>query len=270
MLKRLAAALLIGLVAAQAAAAQTDDEVRVLDWNVTVGIQEDAALAIRESQRIAFPQGDYSTGTRTLSIRNFESIEAIGVFEGDMPYTEVETLQDPGTFTWAVEGPLVQIRWLFETASEETRTFVILYTIRGAVEFDEGIANRLLWDAIPPDHQRPIESASVTVIVPSGGSVDRDLAPASYGADAEISVDNTLVTFDIGTIPMGQGARVEVYFRIPDEMAGAHEIELPGGDPNTVIGPAALLVIEVLVFVGLAAAIVLFARSRRRAQLTDQ
>jgi hypothetical protein len=259
--------LMLTLSPVHAAGAQEDgDPVRIERWDVSVAVQSNASLDIREEQVVRFGEGEFTNGSRSLSIRQFEGMTDVQVFVDGEQYTEADS-GEPGTFFWQVRGPIVTINWFFPQTSMTTHTFTVLYTVVGAVEFDAGISNRLIWDAIPVDHRRPIDASRVTVIIPPEGEIDLEVPPVTYGVESDVTVtDESIVTFEMGAIAVGQGVRVEVYFRLPDEFAIPEPIELPGGDPNSIIGPRALLILEIGVFVATLVAVIVVWRRRKATQ----
>jgi hypothetical protein len=89
---------------------------------------------------------------------------------------------------------------------------VLSYRVIGGVRvYEEG--DQVWWKAIPPDHNFPIRSAIVTVMLPQLFSMD-ELVVDAYGAtvDSVSYTDRGAVRFTATDIPKGQELEVRVQF----------------------------------------------------------
>ncbi|MFQ5626870.1 MAG: DUF2207 domain-containing protein, partial [Methyloligellaceae bacterium] len=115
--------------------------------------------------------------------------------------------------------------WQFSPARDEVRTFIVKYTISGALriyaedpaDFCAGggsACDILSWFAIPERHDFPILSSHVKVTLPVGGGIVREpeaISPASVFW--ETSADNLSATYTVSeTLNPGSGVNVRVTF----------------------------------------------------------
>jgi len=207
---RLAWVALLLVVVLAAPAAVYAQQQRSVAWNtydVDLNVQSDGSVQVAETQAIQF-QGTYQQGFRVIPTDRVTRIENVSV-QGASAVRTSST--DQG----------LRIDWSFPPTTNAARTFVLTYTLRGAIRiYDAG--DQLLWKAIYADRPGPVTASTVTVHLPA------DVAPADlktsfshYTANQAGAlpsdgtgqqIDPRTVRFTTGALPTGSGAEVRVQF----------------------------------------------------------
>ena len=140
------AALLVALALPGAARADSFD----LDSaDVAVDVQQDGSLGVSEGLQVSF-SGDFHFGYRDIPLRRGETLVNPSVAERGVAYARGNDTDlhpgAPGTFGVERRDDGVRIVWYF-TASNQTRSFTISYTLRGvAVAYDDVVdVNLKVW-----------------------------------------------------------------------------------------------------------------------------
>src|SRR5690349_9434032 len=132
--------LALALTAGTAVAASAQSATRSVDsprFDVDVQVQQGGNLLVTETEQIAFHGGPFQQGSRRISLQDTEGIRDVQVAENGQPYRRGENT--PGTFS--LSGPSsggsgeLQVTWWFAPTTNQTRTFVVTYTILGGVRF---------------------------------------------------------------------------------------------------------------------------------------
>jgi uncharacterized membrane protein len=190
----LLALLAVLLTGAQPALAQS----RTLVWevyDVALTVLPNGDLRVVERQRIRFTSGTFTYGYATIPLSKTEGIDGVAISEpGGPQYQETSFGEDPYTFTTSTYEGDLEIRWFFPPTTNSTRTFDLAYTAHGAIRIHES-GDKLQWFAIDNQRDFPIESASVTVTLPSGAQFLSN--PDSAGVEAAwgISPNGSSVTY---------------------------------------------------------------------------
>lgn len=185
-------------------------------WDVSID-QIDTAnnqFDVSEVHDIQFTSGQFRFGFRAIPTdRQLESLTNVRVWEGETPLTQ-SCSEQAGTFCVSQEGSELQIVYYFlRPAQNEQRVFRIEYTVIGSLlVYPDG--DQLDWIAVAPDHSFPIQSATVTVRMPTGYEPRPGVDPVvSYGAPTSVDVTGDLVTFQsTGTIQADEALRVRVQY----------------------------------------------------------
>lgn len=187
-------------------------------YDVVLTVLPNGDLHVLERQSIAFTSGTFTFGFAVIPLRTTEGITDIQISEpGGRSYARTDYGGEVHTFGAATSSDEVEVRWYFPPASNETRTFNLAYTVKGAVRiYDSG--DKLQWMAIDNQRDFPIQAASVQVILPEGASfldIDSAGVPAAwqqandgrsvtYVAERSMSPSDTFeigVEFTHGAIP---------------------------------------------------------------------
>ena len=178
-----------------------------LDVDITV--LENSDIRIVETQTFVFTQGSFRFAYRDIPTDRLGSITDVMVSEGGVDYTPgSETAQG---FTTLREDGDLRITWYYPPASNERRTFVVGYTVKGGLRFYEG-GDQLWWKAVFADRSFPVRSSQVTVQLPAGITRE-ELKVASYGASAASQfVGDNSVIFEARDIAPGEELEVRVQF----------------------------------------------------------
>ncbi|MEK7310638.1 MAG: DUF2207 domain-containing protein [Chloroflexota bacterium] len=201
---------IIGLVLAPTGVAQA----KTAMWqryDVDITVQPNGDLRVVETQVIDFQGGPFREGFAEIPLENTDGISDVAVSEPGRAY------QNEGggehTYTYYEEGGNLIIDWFFPPLSNETRTFLLSYTIHGAVrQYDSG--DKIRFMVISPEIDFPIESSTVTVHLPPGGPVIDD--PDSIGAPMQwrTSLDNLTVTYtSTRVVNAYEGVGIQLVFR---------------------------------------------------------
>ncbi len=207
-LRWLALAFLLAFMAALPAAAQN----KTLYWerfDVDVAINQDGSFDVAETQEIVFTSGTFTFGFRGIDGRLLDSITNVGVEDETGPYVE-NASEQPGTFTVTQEGADTVVRWYFEPATDETRTFVIRYKVLGGLRYYDG-GDHLWWQAVYADRGFPVNNSVVQIHVPAPAEIQN---LDTYFTQANIEkIDAQTARFTVNTrIPADQALEVRAQF----------------------------------------------------------
>ena len=143
----LAAVIAAALLLAGPASARSYDLVQSY---VRTQVGPTGPLTVVENITVAF-SGAYTFGFRDIPLREGESIDGIGVFEGGRAYspgasTVLAPGGPPGTFGVEQRGDEIRIVWRFQ-AADELKTFTLRYRFLGlAVAYDDVVdVNLKVW-----------------------------------------------------------------------------------------------------------------------------
>lgn len=212
-------------VPAGAITAQTPAD-RSASWqryDVDLDVRADGSLGVTETQTVMF-RGTYQRASRTVPTDRTTGITDVSVGEmvnGQLtPY--VAGSARPGTFTSILSSTNVAVNWWFPPTTNTTRTFVLRYTVRGALRI-YGAGDQLQWKAIYADRAGPVEIGTVTVRLPAPVAADqltsayyRYQSASAFGADRAAGtgerVDDRTTRFRVGSLDAATGAEVRVQF----------------------------------------------------------
>jgi hypothetical protein len=115
-----------------------------------VQVGDDGSLVVDENITFAF-DGPFTGGFREVPLRDGESIDQVGVSEGDLHYrpgasAELGSSGEPGTFGTTQTDNGLRIVWHY-AANSEARVFRVHYRLRGvAVAYDDVVdVNLRVW-----------------------------------------------------------------------------------------------------------------------------
>src|SRR5206468_4523784 len=163
-----------------------------------------------------YDEGSFHRGTRNIPLDKVESITGVRVEEDragqlvdyrESGYDPDESTSGvPGTFGTRNDGSQLWVRWVYDYASNTSKTFHLLYHAAGAVRVYDTY-DQLNWNAVPPHWASPIYSSRVSVTLPAGADVTR-LEVASYPPVEATKQANT-VTWSASS-GLDQGFRVGI------------------------------------------------------------
>jgi Predicted membrane protein (DUF2207) len=224
---RLACLLLVLLLQASASIAVAQQRSVAWDrYEVNLDVQSDASIQVTETQTIQF-HGTYQQGFREIPTQRVTAIDSVSVGElngGQTTEYRSSPIQSPNGFHASSTDQGLRIDWWFPPTTDGSRTFIVRYTVRGAMRvYDAG--DQLEWKAVYADRPGDIAASSVTIRFPS--DIPTDALKTSfyrYTADQESRlgalpsagsgepVDSRTVRFALGALPAGIGAEVRVQF----------------------------------------------------------
>jgi hypothetical protein len=145
-----AAALLLAAVSPPATARK---EYHAEAYFVTLRVQPDGSVNVREEIRVRFDGGPFTFFYRGIPFTRTDGIDRIAASDS----TRVRAHKNR-----------VEVTWNFAPCRDTTRTFVVDYRAQGVL-YDEGDHRRLCWEAFPAG-ERPyrIDAASAEVVFPAG------------------------------------------------------------------------------------------------------
>ena len=208
-------------------------------YDVVITLQPNGELHVEETQTLNFSGEPFTFGFATIpvgSAGNNDGIRNLTVREGDVVYSENRSSQ-PNTFYTYNDGEEVGITWYFEPALGR-RSYTFSYVVDGGVivgTSTQGDGDQIFWKAIPEDHGAPINSSTVTIILPEGvspqqytGTTDYLVAGYANGDDSivatQVSENGRIITYQL-TQPLPADQAFEVRVQFPH---GLLNIPVPG------------------------------------------
>lgn len=187
------AVVLLGLVASPARAA--DEPASRFVWDevsVTLRLQEDGTIRVREHDTVAFTGGPFRQGYREIPLSAIESLSEVTVAEVidgvAQPYRYVPpsayVRPFPQTYTYQRVGTMLRIEWSFPPTTSAERSFVIEYLARGALRVYAAATppyQEISWMAVDSVLTRdaPVNKATLIFILP------RPVDPAATVAEGD-------------------------------------------------------------------------------------
>jgi uncharacterized membrane protein YgcG len=205
-------------------AAQTND--RSATWrryDVDIEVRQDGSLAVAETQEIEF-RGTFEKGFRVLPTTRTTGITDVSVAEvvDGRSVPNARGTARPSTYDSKLTDNGLRVDWWFPRTTDQVRTFVLRYTVHGAVRiYDAG--DQVQWKAVYADRTGDVGSSTITVRFP-GDVPAEGLRPTFYRyregdtlgavpvAGSGERVDPRTVRFSVGPLPSGVGAEVRVQF----------------------------------------------------------
>ena len=135
---------------------------------VTARIQANGDLEVEELIEYRF-RGRFSYAYRTIPLLAEEEISGLTVRENGNDY-QLSDNEEASTFLMRGEDAGVEVRWFFK-ARNETRTFIMNYTVRGPVHRYPDVAE-LHYNFLGSGWSRPIGSLTGRVELPAGTNLD--------------------------------------------------------------------------------------------------
>jgi hypothetical protein len=133
-------------------------------FDVRIDLQEDGSALVTETVVFRFQGGDF-----TYVFRNISAEETDGLTFLDASMDGASMPQGTGAGHVEVEaGDPLKVTWHFP-ASTDAHTFVVRYRADGVIR--KGAADSFIWRAIPPEHEYPIASSTVTLTYPAKASL---------------------------------------------------------------------------------------------------
>lgn len=207
--------------------ATPEPAVRWEQYDVTLDVGRDGAIAVTESQVVAF-RDTLRKGFATIPLREGERIDDVQVSVGVGAKSEPAMLryvppssyrEDVGTFTVTERTGVVKVDYVFEPtrsgddAEDNTRVIVLEYTFLGAVRdvaSTQGAQQEIWWVAISADVTAvaPVRQASVSISLPEAVPIGEATAdPAWDETDGQV--------FTWRAAALGAGDALVIRLRFP-------------------------------------------------------
>lgn len=223
-----------------AAGWQKVEDARNLDYRVeqmliTFTIEPDGSVVVEERQTVNVLSGVLYGMERTISHRFVDSVEVLGVAEGDLAYQlttspcegcyQVESSPtQPGWVTYnewtkALEYSYyaigeTRVSWDFPPLREQRTTFTLRYRLRGVLRLTPD-AQSLTWQAVLGGREVSIDAVQARVVLPPGVTAAQVKAS---GGEVTTAPDGALL---ITHGPLDSQAAWDVSFTLPPNATSA-------------------------------------------------
>lgn len=173
-----------------------------LDTDITV--QPNGDLQIVETNVINFTGGTFTFGFREIDLSRLANVTNISAEEAGQPL-EIETVE--------TDDNKLRIKYYFaRPASFEQRTFILRYTVSGAVRYYEG-GDQVYWASVYADRNGfPVLNARTTVRLPNGAAATN---AEVYGVDADVTGLSEGALVMTAKRPIDSGDQMEVRVQFP-------------------------------------------------------
>ncbi|MCJ7821530.1 MAG: DUF2207 domain-containing protein, partial [Armatimonadetes bacterium] len=143
---------------------------------VVAEVRDNGSMRVSETREVAF-KGTYHAFDRAIPQPAGTQLTDLAVSEAGTAYRE-DPSESPGTYHWSMRGDELVISWGY-SATDEVRSFVLEYTVTGAV-VKHADAAELYWQFIEPEHEWRAETSRVTVNLP-GSVAAADIKAWAHG-----------------------------------------------------------------------------------------
>ncbi|MCG3209363.1 MAG: hypothetical protein FOGNACKC_02987 [Anaerolineae bacterium] len=191
---------------------------KTLVWNrydVNITAQQNGDMQVEEIQEIQFTSGTFRFGFAAIPLDRVERITDVSMAEimpdGSLRQYAPNSTAEYG-FTSAVNEGNLEITWYFPPTANSRHTYALRYRVEGGMRiYPDG--DQVWWKAIPPDHNFPIRSATITVTPPATFSKNQ-LVVDAYGhpIDGASYTDRGAVVFTASNIAADEELEVRVQF----------------------------------------------------------
>ncbi len=201
-------------------AAAQSKSVTVLRRDAEITILSNGDIHFEEVWETRFEGGPFTFAFRSIPLNKVEEITNWGVREGSTIYSSGSG-STPFTYKLSSEGGERKITWYFLPTTNQTRTFTLSYTLKGALAiYDEG--DQFFWKFIESDRGYTINSASVTVRLPAAFSTEQLEGATFFNGDATSDwqiVDGQTIAYRGG--PFYSGDEWEIGVKFPHGVVNA-------------------------------------------------
>jgi Predicted membrane protein (DUF2207) N-terminal domain len=200
--------------AAVASSTASPKSVVALRRDADLTISDRDAVRFVETWEVQFVGGPYHYAFRWISLVGISDTTSWAVSEAGHAYLEADS-GAPDTFWVFKENGNKKITWYFPETTDQTRTFVLRYTLNGAIRSNPN-TREFFWKFIESNRAYAINSARVLLHLPSPFQTDQ-LAAATYRDGVETSdahvIDGETVGFNGG--PFAPGVEWEIRLQFP-------------------------------------------------------
>lgn len=179
--------------------------------DVDITIQKNGDVQFSETWEFRFTGGPFTFATRGVGLDKVEAVTDMSVSEGGRPYQATTSGTTPGTYQVYREGNQQIIKWYYTPTTNQTRTFTIRYTLRGALRIYDG-GDQFWWHVIESSRGYVINTATITVRLPASFPLDQIKAAVTTGRGNATIRDGQTVVFTASNLRDGEGLEVRVQF----------------------------------------------------------
>lgn len=134
-------------------------------FDVQIELQDGGSAIVTETVKFHFEGDPFTFAFREISSRETDGITFL---EASMDGVQMSQGTQPGQVEIEAGDPL-KVTWHFSPTSNAAHVFVVRYRADGIIRKGDG--DRLVWRAIPEDHDYSIDRSTVTLIYPPQASV---------------------------------------------------------------------------------------------------
>lgn len=171
-----------------------------------VEVRDDGSLRVTERFTYEF-DGSFTWAHRSLPSgedSGYRRIRNVRIEEDGAPFIN-ENSEEPGTFLVRQSNDMIDFRWFFE-AEDERRTFLVSYTLDGAVVIGPEWSE-FFWNYVAEDRERATDSLAVTLRLPREVPAD-SLHAWGRGPLQRISVSRMPGRYDLRAFGIGSDESV--------------------------------------------------------------
>jgi len=205
-------------------------DTRSVEWkrfDVALTVKQDGAVHVAETQQITFSGGSFSKGFADIPLGRIDGVSGVKVSEiaddGTViryDYVDEANPTEPETYTWGRNGAAVSIDYRFESAVNETRTFLIEYDVRGVIRVYPDLDppnEQLWWIAVSKEttETAPVDSSTVTMTLPEAVPLDQVQVisvDGTVGDPADFTTDGKTFTWTASNLTSGDQLEVRLQF----------------------------------------------------------
>lgn len=175
-------------------------------FDVDIKLESNGELLVTETVAFNFEGGPFTFVFRDI-IRN--ELDRLEFVSARMDGTVLPTGSQAGQVEVSQDGDSLKVVWHFEPVSDSRHVFELTYRVVGAVrQTNQG--DGLIWKAIPPEHEYPIQLSDIRLILPAG------ITPAQpvklRNQPIEPLEDGGTILFRVRDIPADAEQVIEAYF----------------------------------------------------------
>jgi uncharacterized membrane protein len=141
---------------------------RISAVDINIWLEQDGSMLVEEMREFTF-EGSFSVVYRTFPVKPGVTFSDFEVLELDIAYRETDR-KEPGGMRVVERRRETEVQWFF-TASDTTRTFLLRFWVRGAMERHEDVAV-LYYQAISSEWEKVSENVTVQIHPPRTISAD--------------------------------------------------------------------------------------------------
>lgn len=183
-------------------------------FNVTLQVQDNGDLLVREDQTIVFSGEDFTFGFATINTAGTDGVDILGVREGDTVFQEGYA-GDPYTYEIERNADDVTVYWNFPP-TQGTHSYTFEYRVYNPLHVAED-GDELVWEVVPADFPGDVRQSTVVLELPDGVEAGSALALLNDQQDDRINItfspDGRVTTFVSPALPIGTSFSVGV--RLP-------------------------------------------------------
>ncbi len=140
-------------------------------------------IHVTETWQAKFIEGPFYEASRTYDAKFVDRMTHFQVAEGSLTYTRVDDVFDLGPHTFVAKryGDTYFLYWEFPKTYNDSRTFTISYTLKGAVRQGKAV-DEFAWIFATPSHDYPIRHAEVVFHLPAAFDPDAIQADSFLGS----------------------------------------------------------------------------------------